>query len=76
MKKLFFISTLSLFILSSCVNSNNQDVAQPKTSGHSPVSVTEYTYDGCEYVKFNSTDYSWGGHKGNCSNPIHKKQQE
>ena len=23
-------------------------------------------YDGCEYVRFNGGEGSWGGHKGNC----------
>jgi hypothetical protein len=41
------------------------------------IEVTDYviyTLDGCEYVKFGHGNYSWGSHKGNCSNPIHKGQ--
>jgi hypothetical protein len=35
--------------------------------------VTEYTYGGCEYIKVGYLQNAWGSHKGNCSNPIHKK---
>jgi hypothetical protein len=41
------------------------------------IEVTDYsiyTLDGCEYVRFGRGNYSWGSHKGNCSNPIHKGQ--
>ena len=35
--------------------------------------VTEFTYGGCQYIKVGYGDCAWGSHKGNCSNPIHKK---
>lgn len=35
--------------------------------------VTEYTYEGCEYIKVGYGQSIWGSHKGNCKNPIHKK---
>ncbi len=33
--------------------------------------VIEYTYQGCDYFRVNNHFAAWGGHKGNCSNPIH-----
>lgn len=36
--------------------------------------VTEYTYEGCEYIKVGYGKSIWGSHKGNCKNPIHKGQ--
>ena len=35
--------------------------------------VTEYTYEGCEYIKVGYGQSIWGSHKGNCKNPIHSK---
>lgn len=37
-------------------------------------SAHEITYDGCEYVWFGSGGWSWGGHKGNCKNPVHARR--
>jgi hypothetical protein len=37
--------------------------------------VTEYTYGGCEYIRVGYGQSTWGSHKGNCTNPIHKKQK-
>ena len=31
-----------------------------------------YTLDGCEYVVVGIGDHQWGGHKGDCKNPIHE----
>jgi len=36
--------------------------------------ITEYTYQGCEYIKVGVGTRAWGSHKGNCKNPIHKQQ--
>ena len=33
--------------------------------------VTEYTYEGCDYIKVGFGKSVWGTHKGNCKNPIH-----
>jgi hypothetical protein len=35
---------------------------------------TVYTLEGCEYIKVGIGNTSWGSHKGNCKNPIHKQQ--
>lgn len=41
-------------------------------SKYARTDVTEYVYQGCDYIHVNSTTSSgWGAHKGNCSNPIH-----
>ena len=32
-----------------------------------------YTYEGCEYIVVVNGSATWGSHKGNCKNPIHKK---
>jgi len=32
-----------------------------------------YSYEGCEYIVVGNKNRSWGSHKGNCKNPIHKK---
>lgn len=29
-------------------------------------------FDSCQYVYFQNGNASWGSHKGNCNNPIHK----
>jgi hypothetical protein len=35
-----------------------------------------YTLEGCEYIVVDSGNMKWGGHKGNCKNPIHKNTQD
>jgi len=37
--------------------------------------VHTYKHDGCEYVVFGYGSNAWGGHKGNCSNPIHQNNR-
>lgn len=32
-----------------------------------------YTLEGCEYIKVDVGNTTWGSHKGNCKNPIHKQ---
>lgn len=32
-----------------------------------------YTLEGCEYIKVDVGNTSWGSHKGNCKNQIHKQ---
>lgn len=33
-----------------------------------------YVLDGCEYVCFGVNERRWGGHKGDCKNPIHPRK--
>ena len=42
-----------------------------KDSQYYTTHVEEYTYEGCDYIRVGSIDNRWGGHKGNCKNPIH-----
>ena len=35
-----------------------------------------YTLEGCEYIVIPGSYFTWGTHKGNCKNPIHKKYGE
>lgn len=76
-KKKFIAMSVVIFImitlvLNSCVENSHTKEKNPRV-----VEVNNYiiyTLDGCEYVRFNFGQSSWGGHKGNCSNPIHKGQ--
>lgn len=45
-----------------------------KDSENYYLKVTEYTYEGCQYIKVGYGKSIWGSHKGNCDNPIHKGQ--
>jgi hypothetical protein len=54
----------------SCVDQKPQEeVVVEKISN-----ITEFTYQGCEYIEVGVGTRSWGSHKGNCKNPIHKQQ--
>ena len=67
---ILFIIPVVLMSLNSC-NSSTEE----KVNKHNVIEVTNYdiyTLDGCEYVKFGHGNFSWGSHKGNCSNSIHK----
>lgn len=33
----------------------------------------EYSLEGCQYIVVGMGANRWGSHKGNCTNPIHKK---
>ena len=33
----------------------------------------EYSLEGCQYIVVSMGASRWGSHKGNCTNPIHKK---
>lgn len=45
-----------------------------KDSENYHLKVTEYTYEGCGYIRVGYGQSTWGSHKGNCENPIHKGQ--
>jgi hypothetical protein len=66
------LPTFILISLNSCNPSPEKKLNKPDV-----IEVTNYaiyTIDGCEYVKAGHGNFSWGSHKGNCSNPIHKGQ--
>lgn len=76
-KKVFLIIPIIIFVittlvLNSCVE--KKDVKQENPKSVEAEHYTIYTLDGCEYVRFDFGQTSWGGHKGDCSNPIHKGQ--
>ena len=67
---ILFINLAVLMSLNSCNPSPEDKLNKPNV-----IEVTNYdiyTLDGCEYVKFGHGNFSWGSHKGNCANPIHK----
>jgi len=66
-----FITTIALISLNAC-NSSEGKVNKPEVMEVTNYDI--YTLDGCEYVRFGHGNFSWGSHKGNCSNPIHKGQ--
>lgn len=69
---ILFITAVVLMSLNSCNPSPEDKLNKPNV-----IEVTNYgiyTLDGCEYVKFGHGNFSWGSHKGNCSNSIHKGQ--
>ena len=75
---IILLIVIMIFMLFSCSNtSNNQQIEKPiglrQKSDEEYTNVTEYTYGGCEYIKVGYLQNAWGSHKGNCSNPIHKK---
>lgn len=72
MKNLILFILIS-FLIISCQNGKttiNKEETKEKYQG---MTITEYVYDGCEYVKFPAYNATWGSHKGNCKNPIHLK---
>jgi hypothetical protein len=66
-------------LVASCVEQKSTPVEeQPlklsKTTENYYQRVSEFTYEGCEYIKVGFGKNVWGSHKGNCKNPIHKQQ--
>jgi len=79
MRKSILPILTSLFILISCDEQPKvkQEIQEPavlsKHTENYHQRVTEYTYEGCEYIKVGYGKSIWGSHKGNCKNPIHTK---
>jgi hypothetical protein len=72
-----FLLGMILITLVSCESQKPQLKEQPiglrqQSDDHSK-NVTEFTYGGCEYIRVGFGQNAWGSHKGNCTNPIHKK---
>ena len=72
--------TLGLFLI-SCnqkptkkLPENPQELTKDPNTDNHYLKVTEYIYEGCEYIKVGYGQSIWGAHKGNCTNPIHKGQ--
>jgi hypothetical protein len=63
----------------SCTEQKYKPVVEPpkelsKTTENYYQRVSEFTYEGCEYIKVGFGKNVWGSHKGNCKNPIHNQQ--
>jgi hypothetical protein len=73
-----FLLGIILITLVSCKEQKSQMRVEPtkelsETTENYYQRVTEFTYEGCEYIKVGYGQSIWGSHKGNCKNPIHKK---
>jgi len=73
-----FLLGMILITLVSCEEQKSEPVVEPpkvlsKTTENYYHRVSEFTYEGCEYIKVGYGQSIWGSHKGNCKNPIHKK---
>lgn len=77
MKKLLILSLLSMG-MAGCSDLNHPHHEKYGTAivlnadSTMNQTVLEYEYDGCQYVYFGTGQWAWGGHKGNCKNPIHR----
>jgi hypothetical protein len=78
MSLMTIVITLMLLgsLLVSCEEQKSVPVAEPpkelsKTTENYYQRVSEFTYEGCEYIKVGFGKSIWGSHKGNCKNPIH-----
>lgn len=81
---ILILAALAIFMVTSCVNKETIDEqVQLKrdlysreldsTSEYYNRQYKIYTLEGCEYVVVNFGNPTWGSHKGNCKNPIHKE---
>jgi hypothetical protein len=71
-----FLLGMILITLVSCEEQKPQKeipTELSKTTENYYQRVSEFTYEGCEYIKVGTGQNAWGSHKGNCKNPIHKK---
>lgn len=66
-----YLLLFSIFAAMSCQDTTVTTKDTGHNWGGNDVEIIEF--DSCEYVLFgNGTSASWGGHKGNCKNPVHK----
>lgn len=66
MRKLTLILILALFSCEGAPNEEGRVLLEESR-------VKVYEYEGCEYIRVGVGHSTWGSHKGNCSNPIHKR---
>ena len=85
MKTIKIITTsLILILLNACQSEqerqqsikDTQSTALDSTSTDYRKQFTIYTLDSCQYVVVSprNSNYTWGSHKGDCTNPIHKQK--
>ncbi len=74
MKKIYMcvllITTITILSIISCTQMNAN---QPKDNDNEYLKYREYSLEGCQYIVVGVGNNKWGSHKGNCTNPIHKK---
>ena len=78
------LAALVIFMVTSCVDKKtiNEQVQLKRDLYNQELDSTSeyynkqyqiYTLEGCEYIKVDVGNTTWGSHKGNCKNPIHKQ---
>ena len=76
------LAALVIFMVTSCKPDNYKDPHQNTSANRYELDSTSkyydqryrvYTLEGCEYIKVDVGNTTWGSHKGNCKNPIHKE---
>lgn len=83
---LLILAALVIFMVTSCAeNGTTKDpfAAEVEASSTKLDNTSEYynqqyrvfTLEGCEYIKVDVGNTTWGSHKGNCKNPIHKENE-
>ena len=89
MKKIYMgvllITTITILSIISCtqMNANKPKEVKPtvetsdgeltKDNDNEYLKYREYSLEGCQYILVGNGNGKWGSHKGNCTNPIHKK---
>lgn len=64
---------LIMLIIMILTFTNCNETTVPYTYDVTYDNVTIVNYNGCEYVRFDYSNMSWGGHSGTCKNKIHNK---
>ena len=79
---IIILAALVIFMVTSCKPENYKDPHQNTSASRYELDSTSkyydqhyrvYTLEGCEYIKVDVGNTTWGSHKGNCKNPIHKE---
>lgn len=72
-KNLNAIMLIIMILTFTNCNSNQTSSTTPDTYNVTHDDVVVVKYNGCEYIRFGSSNMSWGGHSGTCKNKIHNK---
>jgi hypothetical protein len=75
------LAALVIFMVTSCKPENYKEPNSTNlnryelnsTSEYSDRIYSTYTLEGCEYIVVGYGNSTWGSHKGNCKNLIHKE---
>ena len=78
--KIMILASLSIFMFTSCEKNrpvhrlqSSDELQLDNNSEYYNQHYRVYTLEGCEYLVIDSGNMKWGGHKGNCKNPIHQQ---